>query len=173
MRIFLVRHAQPQVSPAADPRDWPLSGPGRSAARYLRGRLPVAGLWVASTEVKAFETLSCAKPDEAIVITTDERFDEVNRLEPFDGDVTARRRAWVDDRLDERHSGWETPLEAAERFEAAVRDHSALGSPLVIGSHGMVLTAWLVHVRGAVNRQAAGAFWEAMAFPYVTELSNG
>ena len=38
-------------------------------------------------------------------------------------------------------------------------------SALVIGSHGMVLTAWLVHARGAVAQHEAGAFWAALAFP--------
>jgi hypothetical protein len=34
----------------------------------------------------------------------------------------------------------------------------------------MVLTAWLLHARGAVARNEAGAFWAAMAFPEVIEL---
>jgi broad specificity phosphatase PhoE len=173
VRILLVRHARPQASPAADPRHWPLSTTGRSAAMDLRGRLPATGLWVTSTEVKAFETLLRARPDDALSITQDARFDEVRRIEPFDHDFRARRRAWVEDRPDQRHAGWETPVEAATRFDEAVREHSALDSPLVIGSHGMVLTAWLVHARGAVARQAAGAFWAAMAFPDVIEVPEG
>src|SRR4051794_19483559 len=69
--------------------------------------------------------------------------------------------------------GWETPLEAAARFDAAVMDHATEDSPLVIGSHGMVLTAWLVHARGAVARHAAGEFWDALAFPDVVEVDGG
>jgi broad specificity phosphatase PhoE len=170
VRIVLVRHAEPRASPTADPQQWPLSAAGRSAATSLRDRLPAMSRWLASTEVKAYETLRCARPHEAHAIIQDARFDEVRRIEPFDDDVSARRRAWVEGRLDERHSGWETPLEAAERFEAAVSEHSAIDPLLVIGSHGMVLTAWLAHVRGAVATQEAGAFWGALAFPDVIEL---
>ncbi len=64
-------------------------------------------------------------------------------------------------------------MEAAARFDAAVREHSRLGFALVVGSHGMVLTAWLVHVRGAVTIQASGAFWEGMSFPDVIEVDEG
>jgi broad specificity phosphatase PhoE len=170
MRILLVRHAEPQVSPLVDPKEWLLSAAGRAAAKRLRGRLPATGLWVASTEVKAYETLRCARCEDYPSIAKDARLDEVRRVEPFDDDYGARRRAWVEGRLDERHMGWETPLEAATRFDEAVVEHSALGSALVIGSHGMVLTSWLVHARGAVDQQAAGTFWEGMTFPDVIEV---
>lgn len=170
MRILLVRHAEPQASPGADPQRWSLSEAGRSAATRLVSRLPATGRWVASTEVKAYETLLCARADEAFSIAQDARLDEVRRVEPFDDDFRARRRAWVEGRLDVRLAEWETPLEAAARFDEAVTDHSGRASTLVIGSLGMVLTAWLVHARGAVARQEAGGFWDAMAFPEVIEV---
>jgi len=34
----------------------------------------------------------------------------------------------------------------------------------------MVLTAWLVHARGLVAPEVAGAFWEALALPEVIEV---
>ena len=102
MRILLVRHAEPQASAAAAPEQWPLSAAGRIAATRLMGRLPTTGRWVTSTEVKAYETLLCARSDEAVPITQDARFDEV-RVEPFDDAFRARRRAWVEGRLDLRH----------------------------------------------------------------------
>jgi len=171
LRILLVRHAEPQVSPTVDPRRWPLSEAGREAAGALLGRLPRTGRWVASSELKALETLQCARPDESVPVSQDDRFDEVRRIEPFDDDVVTRRRAWVDGRLDDRHRGWETPLEAAARFDEAVRDHAAAGPTLVVGSHGMVVTAWLVHARGTVAAQDAGAYWEGLGLPDVIELA--
>lgn len=170
VRVLLVRHAEPQVSPLVDPKKWSLSGAGRSAAERLRGRLPATGLWVASTEVKAYETLLCARCDGYPSITQDARLDEARRVEPLDDEFTVRRRAWVEGRLDERHVGWEKPLDAATRFDEAVRELSALGSTLVIGSHGMVLTAWLIHACGAVDHHAAATFWEALTFPDVIEV---
>jgi broad specificity phosphatase PhoE len=170
VRIVLVRHAEPRASSTADPRRWPLSAAGRQAAGHLRDRMPRAGRWVASDEAKAYQTLRCARPDEGIPVSQDARFDEVRRSEPYDDGFRARRRAWVEGRLDDRHRDWETPLEAAARFDEAVLEHAGSSDTLVIGSHGMVLTAWLVHARGVVDLEDAGAFWAAMGFPDVIEL---
>ena len=170
VRILLVRHAEPETSPTVAPQQWPLSTAGRNAATRLMGRLPATGRWVTSTEVKAYETLLCARSDEALSIAQDARIDEVRRVEPFDDAFRARRRAWIEGRLDMRHADWETPLEAAARFDEAITEHARCASTLVIGSHGMVLTAWLVHARGAVAEHEAGAFWAAMAFPEVIEV---
>lgn len=167
---MLVRHAEPQVSALVDPQEWSLSGVGRSAAEGLRDRLPSRGLWVTSTAVKAYETLLHARRAGSPSVTQGARLNEVRTVEPFDDDFRARRLAWFEGRLDDRHTGWETAREAAARFDAAVAEHSSMGAPLVIGSHGMVLTAWLVHGRGSVDEQAAGTFWEAMTFPDVIEV---
>ncbi len=55
------------------------------------------------------------------------------------------------------------------RFGRAVAEHAAEGTPLVIASHGMVITAWLVHGRQMLRPEEAADFWEAMAFPDVIE----
>jgi broad specificity phosphatase PhoE len=123
---------------------------------------------VASSELKAYQTLQCAGP--SVRVLQDARFDEVRRVEPFDYDFRTRRRAWVEGRLGEWHRGWETPLEAAARFDEAVTDHTASSPTLVVGSHGMVLTAWLVHARGVVDVKDAGAFWAALDLPGVIDL---
>ncbi len=98
------------------------------------------------------------------------RFNEVQRDEPFDNDFRSRRRAWVEGKLDDRHAGWETPEEAASRFDEAVREYGERGERLVIGSHGMVITAWLVHAGLLQPGVAAGRFWEALAFPELVEV---
>lgn len=167
--LILVRHAEPEAAPAEDPRTWPLSPAGRRAARQLRDRLPQAGRWVSSTERKARETLECAAVG-ARRIGQEGRFDEVRRDEPYDDAFRQRRRAWVDGTLDDRHLGWETPEEAAARFDRAVADHAKHGVPLVIATHGMVLTAWLVHARHWLAPEEAGAFWAELAFPDVVML---
>jgi len=106
----------------------------------------------------------------SVAVTQDSRFDEVRREEPFDDGFKARRRAWVEGRLDVRHSGWESPQDAAERFEVAVREHSADAECLVVGTHGMVLTAWLVHARQQLEASDAGSFWERMTFPDIVRV---
>ena len=101
LRILVVRHAEPRISPTADPRQWPLSAAGRNAAKDLRGRLAAIGVWV-TREVKAYETLLCARPDGALLIAQDARFDEVQRVEPFDdgfrfGDALGSKVVWTSD----------------------------------------------------------------------------
>lgn len=170
MRVVLVRHAEPEVVPDVDPRRWRLSEAGRSAARALGARLPDHAVWVSSTEPKAYETLTCAAgPD--VTIAQHPGFDEVHRNEPFDADYRARRMAWVQGRLDERHAGWETSQETAIRFDEAITQHLTSGSPLVVASHGMAITAWLVHGRRLLDPRDAGRFWSAMTFPDIIEVN--
>ena len=128
-------------------------------------------MWVSSTETKAHETLLCAGGHDGTV-DQDPGFDEVRRDEPFDGDYEARRTAWVEGRLDERHEGWETPDVTAQRFDSAVAAHAASGAPLVIASHGMAMTAWLVHSRHVIAPDHAARFWRALAFPDVIEVDD-
>ena len=81
MSLIVERHAEPQVSPADDPRLWPLSKAGRAAARRLVDQLPRTGLWVSSTECKARETLQYAAEGD-VAVTEDPRFDEVQQSRP-------------------------------------------------------------------------------------------
>jgi broad specificity phosphatase PhoE len=170
MAILLVRHAEPEVVPSTDPRRWALSEAGREEAKKLGTRLPQCGLWLSSTERKAYETLLCAAGGRNVAIAQDPGFDEVHRDEPFDDQYEARRLAWVAGHLDERHAGWETPQETAARFEHAISEHAASGSPLVVASHGMAITAWLLHARRSLGQQGAPRFWKALALPDVIRV---
>ena len=169
--VVLVRHADPAATPDADPRRWPLSAEGRVAADALHERLP-SGLWVASTETKARETLELAARG-AVPVLQDEGFSEVRREgEPFGEHFQAGRFAWVDGRIDERHAGWETQQEAADRFEDAIDRHAAQATEgvLVVGTHGMVLTAWLVLVARRLAPEHATRFWADLRLPDVFEV---
>jgi broad specificity phosphatase PhoE len=104
-------------------------------------------------------------------IVEDARFCEVARPgEPFDDDVLDRRRAWVEGRLDRRHDDWELPGEAAERFHRGVMNYDR-SDPIVIATHGMVLTAWLVAIGEVSSGRPAGGFWRSMTLPLVITLS--
>jgi broad specificity phosphatase PhoE len=124
-----------------------------------------------STETKARETLRCAIPG-SVDVTQDSGFDEVRRYEPFDDHYLARRLAWVTGNLDARHAGWETPQEAATRFEDAVLRHHCSDRPLIIATHGMIMTAWLVHCRRLPGSQDPGEFWRALSFPDLVHVDN-
>ncbi|MFC7620421.1 histidine phosphatase family protein [Microlunatus sp. GCM10028923] len=164
-RVMLVRHAAPVSQAGLDPGAWPLSPAGRRAAAELRSRIPADATLAASTETKAIETLCLAAGRTADELHLDHRFGEVVRPgEPFDDDHRSRRLAWVIGRPDGRHRSWETPEQAAARFQAGLDD---LHGDVVVATHGMVLTAWLV-ARGVVAAgAAAGSFWTGLAFPDV------
>lgn len=168
MDILLIRHARPEVSPSLPSSEWPLSVEGRAAAAVLAARLPSRASYVSSPERKAVETMRYALSQDQDMIAEDARFGEVRRDgEPFDGDVTARRLSWVEGRLDERHYAWERASEAAARFDRGVQDHlkDGEGRPLVISTHGMICTAWLVHEGRIQQGRAAGEFWSGLGFP--------
>jgi len=171
VQLLLVRHAQPEVSPALESPRWPLSAAGRRAAQGLAFRLPRGEkLWLSSEELKAVQTFQCLTDSHQEAILRDARFNEIHRHEPFDDDFRSRRRAWVEGNMDARHTGWETPQEAASRFDEAISAYAGRADRLVICSHGMVITAWLVH-RGRVQAgSGAGAFWAALAFPDVVDV---
>lgn len=170
--VIIIRHAMPVVSADRPAADWPLSAAGRRAAAELAPELPDDAVWAASTERKAVETVSVAAGVDHDRLRRDRRFDEVRRPgEPFDDDVRDRRRAWIEGRTDERHRGWESVSRAARRFDAAVAELTVDGSTIVIGSHGMVITAWLIS-RGVVPAgERAGAFWAGLRFPDLLEIS--
>lgn len=169
-RMTLIRHAAPVSRADLDPGAWSLSPAGRRAAAALQLRIPPGTTLAASAETKAIETLCLAAARERDELHVDHRFGEVVRPgEPFDDDHRDRRLAWVTGRPDDRHRGWETPEQAAARFQAGLDD---LAGDLVVATHGMVLTAWLVS-RGIVTAgSAAGSFWRGLAFPDVVTVNG-
>ena len=51
-----------------------------------------------------------------------------------------------------------------------MREYAADAGALVVATHGMVLTAWLVHGRQRLAPGKAAAFWERMRFPDVIRV---
>lgn len=152
--LILVRHAMPDHRPDVDSSDWHLTADGTRAARLLCARLPTGALVVASTETKAIETVSPAGN-----VINDRRFDEVGRDEQYDDDFRAARLAYVEGA---DHDGWEPRQDVVRRFSTAVDEYSAMGDPVVIGTHGMTMTLWLTATIGLTD---PGAFWAALGFP--------
>ncbi|MFD6137907.1 histidine phosphatase family protein [Isoptericola sp. NPDC060257] len=169
MRVTVVRHAAPHVSDDVPPHAWPLSAAGHAAARGLR--LPDGAHAVASDERKAVETLSLALGGADV--PTDPRFGEVRRPpEPVSAEFREARRAWVEGAPDARHDGWESAADAARRFDDAVREHAG-GGDLVVATHGMVLTAWLVATGHVAPGPPAGEFWLGLRLPDVVTVDLG
>lgn len=171
-RVVLVRHAMPVVDPDRPPDRWELSPAGRAAAELLRGRLPADAVPVSSPQAKALDTLAVALDLPADRIRTDPRLAEVARPgEPVDDDVLHRRLAWVTGHPDHRHTTWETTTAAAARFSTALAELDA--DQVVVGTHGLVSTAWLVSIGQLAAGEAAGAFWQQLGLPDVIEVQLG
>jgi broad specificity phosphatase PhoE len=155
VKLIAVRHAMPVVDPATPPESWTLSDDGLSAAAAMR--LPSPAYLVASEEPKAYQTLGSFGP-----VIRDARLGEIRREgEPFHGNFRELRYEYVSGA---DHPGWEPRADAVARFDAAVAFHLAQAGdrPLVLATHGMVLTLWLTARTGLA---APGEFWSALRFP--------
>ncbi len=167
--LILVRHAEPAASPDTPPSTWPLTRDGRAAAERLRASLPADAFLASSNERKAWETLG-----DVAEVRRDPRFDEVRREgEGWRADFRDRRRRYV---RGERLPGWEDRAEVARRFDegvAAAVDEGD-GRPVVVATHGVTMTLWLVR-GGLVPPEEAVRFWEELAFPDVwrADTSSG
>ncbi|MFE6733564.1 histidine phosphatase family protein [Microbacterium sp. NPDC057650] len=154
----------PEVDASAPPSAWRLSAEGAAAASALH----LAGTAASSPELKALQTTALATGVSADAVTQDARFREVDREEQVHDDFRSARRAWIAGRLDERHARWETSDAVAQRFHEGLVAHPA--EHLVVGTHGMALTAWM-SAQGLIGSGAAAIeFWETLRFPDVVEL---
>src|SRR5262245_56310800 len=149
------------------PHEWPLSPDGVEAARRLVRHLPMRTCLVASDEPKAWQTL-----EPAGEVVRDARFGEVRREgEPWEGPFRELRQAHANGA---DHDGWESRVDVAARFDAAVADHlvRAAGRPVAVASHGMAMTVWLT---ARVGLPAPGAFWASLRFPdaVAVDLATG
>jgi len=169
-RITFLRHAMPEVESGVGPADWHLSGPGAAASAALHIAISGSTRALSSPELKARQTTALALGSPLEAIMTDARFREADREERVHDGFRDARRAWVAGRLDQRHRGWEAPETAAHRFHEGLLAHAA--EHLVVGTHGMVLTAWMVDQGLIAPGDEAVAFWEALAFPDVIELAH-
>lgn len=167
-RIHLLRHAMPAAGRDSGPEQWPLSEAGREACRDLIGALPLQARRFASAELKAQQTLAAVLPGPHLI---EPRLGEVVRPgEPWGGDFRDRRRAWVVGVVDHRHHGWETPRDAAARISAVCDEWP--DDDLVLSTHGMIITAWLVELGLVRSGEPAGQFWAALRFPDVFTLKQ-
>jgi len=166
--ITFIRHAMPAVDASLPPGQWDLSSAGVTASAALELDAPGA-LVVSSPESKAVRTVGLAMGPAGANVVTDPRFREIDRVEHVHVDFRDARRAWVAGRLDDRHKGWEAPDAAARRFHEGLLAHEA--EHVIVGTHGMVLTAWLV-AQGLVDGgDDAVEFWETLRFPDVLQVS--
>lgn len=165
--MTFVRHAHPVVDPLLPASSWALTAEGATAAQALTLDLTGTAV-VSSPERKALQTIALATGIPLEQVPIDPAFREVDRVEAVSPGFLAARRAWVGGMLDDRHARWESPPRAVARVTAGIERRP--GRHLIVGIHGMVLTAWMVahgHI-GAGNE--AVDFWERMPFPAIVSL---
>lgn len=154
------------ASPAQLPEKWPLTPEGRAAAQRLVAHLPDGAMLASSTERKACETLNAAHG----AIRQDPRFNEIHRPGSWDPDVRERRSRYVAGAV---LPGWEAQDTAAARFDEGVKEHQGAadrcGVPLVVATHGMVITVWMV-ARGHIPAEQAANFWRGLRFPDIVRI---
>lgn len=159
--LYLIRHAMPDFTPEVPADRWELTADGHAAAVRLCRILPEDALLVASTEVKAVQTLAPAGQ-----VGEDARFCEIRRTEQWGGDLKGRRRAYVEGA---EYPGWEPQPVAASRFDEGIEAalEMAAGRRLVVATHGMVLSVWLA---ARIGLARPGEFWSGLRFPDLIEV---
>ncbi|WP_297692924.1 histidine phosphatase family protein [Phenylobacterium sp.] len=169
--LVLVRHAAPQQRADVPPQLWRLSDAGREAAAALAGRLrEIAPTSVcASSEPKAIETAEAIGHRFRLSVEVDAAFDEHRREAwPYEPDPNAVRTRVLRTLRDPELSvdGAETGAAAALRFAAGLARHPE--RPLVVVSHGTVLSLWLAHRLGL----DAADLWSSLRLPEAFLLSR-
>ena len=168
MSLLLIRHALPDRVDGVAPRDWGLSSAGRQAASDLAAALrdwrgDVGAVW-SSTEPKAIETVQPFGDAAGLPVRTDPRLAEVER--PWvEGDYAAQAGRYLGG---EDLAGWEPQERAAARFGDAV-GQTFSGAAAVVATHGLVMTLFLARTVAGLDPVA---FWRALTFPDVWELSG-
>ena len=163
--IHLVRHGRSLVDQDAPPDTWPLDPAGYADVEALRnsGRLPPAGTWFSSPEVKARETAARLTDAPVTVVgALAEHRRGVHWFESADQFGAAVRAAV--ERPDERVvPEWEPVSLTRLRVVPAVRAlRAAHQGDLVLVGHG---TAWTILVAALTGTAPDLAAWERLAMP--------
>jgi broad specificity phosphatase PhoE len=161
----------PEIRRDVPPERWHLDAEGKAAARALAQVLPARPLLVTSPEPKARETAEELLAVRGGNLRLDGRLAEARRDAPYGGIDEFRRlaEAYVGGVT---HPGWEARAAVAARVGGAVQDGRAAAGrrPLVMVSHGLAITAWLLVDAGIED---PGAFWAALRLPDAWRVGAG
>lgn len=174
-KLFLIRHAQPEVTPGVPPRLWPLTAEGREGAQQLAqsfaGSDQPAVLY-ASPERKAQKTaqliaLHLSLPIEMVA----ELREHEREYTPFLGkDAWEKTLTAFFSRPTELIFGDESAHQAFQRFNVAVEKivASAPHGNLALVTHGTVMTLFVTSHNPHID---ALAFWRSLQLPDLVVLT--
>lgn len=166
-RLFLIRHAQVEIQPQHDAREWVLSTVGRRQAEQVAA----LSMWddidriAVSSEPKTRLTVAAVLAQRSLSVRIDPRFDEL------------QRRGWVDDYASQVQRAFAEPTQAADewepaaaalaRFRAGIADLCTQfpGATLALVGHGLTLSLYRAHLLSYSHVRFAD--WQQLSFAAV------
>ncbi|HEY7115545.1 MAG TPA: histidine phosphatase family protein [Tepidisphaeraceae bacterium] len=177
-RLFLIKHARPQIDPQVPSERWSLGPEGRDAATRLADRLRGRGIGrlYTSTEPKALETAQIVGQSlelSAVELPDLHEHDRSN-VPHMDTREFISLMALFFKQPDRLVLGEETADEAYERFAAAIDgilERESGDAPVAVVSHGTVIALLAQHRA----KQDPFAVWRRMGLPsfMVLETRDG
>ncbi len=167
-RLYLIRHASPEIDARVPARQWCLSAQGRRDAEALGRRLSldVARIW-SSDEPKALETATilAAGPGAGTAVHADLR--EVAFASGILPQAEFRRRvqAYLDGADDPAFEPYEAARQRIMRCLAEICRTD--DGDVAVVSHGRIITVLL---SGMLGRRLGGRVWSRIGMPDVTLL---
>jgi broad specificity phosphatase PhoE len=174
-KLFLIRHAQPEITPGTPPRLWPLTAEGREDAQQLARCFAgddQPALLYTSPERKAQETAQLIAHHLNLPLETVADLREHEREHtPFLGkEVWEKTLSAFFSRPSEIIFGDESAHQALQRFNAAVEKivASAPSGNLALATHGTVMTLFVTSHNPQID---ALAFWHSLQLPDLVVLT--
>jgi broad specificity phosphatase PhoE len=170
-RLYLVRHAEPDIDPTLPASEWPLTARGVASTRRLAATLSDFGptVIVSSPERKAVETANLIAESLEIAVAVDARVSEHGAgPDAFINDY-AEFRAMVQRHFEEASDvvfRQESSLEAGARFAACAGELCQADDIPVLVSHGRIMASWLAELSGT----PAWEIWTNLRLPDLIEV---
>lgn len=171
-KLYLVKHARPEIVPGVPAKDWLLSEEGREASSRLAGHFSSTEIKrvAASLEPKALETGRILAERLGVPFSTVPNLHEHRREST---EWVADKRRWEGMIRDFfRHPfelvfGEETADAAHSRFASAVQNvMNAVSGDAIIACHGTVITLLVARA----NQLDELEFWKRLGLPSVVEV---
>lgn len=161
MTLYLVRHAEPEVSPFRDATTWDLPPEAEGQLKQIAEQLPADARFFCSPEPKATTTARLLTP-EPVEVVADLREHERGRDPVGDYHGTVVRALLRP--IESAHPGWDTAFRTQQRVVEAVRRLIVRlpDKPLVLVGHAI---AWTLLVADYTDSDPDPELWASLGTP--------
>lgn len=161
MTLYLVRHAEPEVSPYRDAATADLLPEAEAQLKQIAAQLPPEARFFSSPEPKATTTARLLTP-EPVEVVADLREHERGQDPVTDYHGTVMRALLRP--IEAAHPGWDTAFRTQQRVVEAVRRliDRLPDRPLVLVGHGI---AWTLLVAEYTDSQPDPELWASLGMP--------